>query len=197
VRRHLLDDALKGQGGAIRTSEEFDVDPDAMLEHACQMGLEGIIAKHRDRPYRSGRTGDWIKIKCIQSDAFVAVGYEPSTAVPGAIVSLLAAPYRDGYVYVGSVGTGFKQDEARALKKTLDKLKIRLPPVHVPGKNLVLASPTLIAEIQYRASTNDRKLRHPSYRACESSRTMLTSTRWKIRGSSGSSRAPRVHRIEE
>ena len=165
VRRHLLDDALKGQGGAIRVSEEFDVDPDAMLQHACQMGLEGIIAKHRDRHYRSGRTGDWIKIKCIQSDAFVVVGYELSTAVPGAIASLmLAARYRDGYVYVGSVGTGFKQDEARALKKTLDKLKTRLPPVSVPGKNLVLTSPTLIAEIEYRAWTNDRKLRHPSYK---------------------------------
>jgi bifunctional non-homologous end joining protein LigD len=165
VRRHLLEDALKGQGGAIRVSEEFDADPDAMMRHACQFGLEGIIAKHRERPYRSGRTGDWIKIKCIQSDAFVVIGYEPSTAVPGAIASLLlAARYRDGFVYVGNVGTGFKHDEARSLKKTLDKLKTRLPPVKLPGKNLVLTSPTLIAEIEYRAWTGDGKLRHASYK---------------------------------
>lgn len=165
ARRHLLEDALAGQQGAIRLSEEVNEDPDVLLEHACRLGLEGIIAKHRDRPYRSGRTGDWIKVKCVQSDSFVIVGYEPSTAVPGAIASLLlAARYRDGFVYVGSVGTGFKHDEARALKKTLDKLKTRLPPVQVPGKNLVLCSPTLIAEIEYRAWTDDGKLRHPSYK---------------------------------
>jgi ATP-dependent DNA ligase len=47
--------------------------------------------------YRSGRTGDWLKIKCIQSDSFAIIGYEPSTALPGAIASLLlGARYRDG-----------------------------------------------------------------------------------------------------
>ncbi|WP_436113260.1 hypothetical protein [Neorhizobium tomejilense] len=48
--------------------------------------------------YRSGRTGDWLKIKCIQSDSFAIIGYEPSTALPGAIASLLlGARYRNGY----------------------------------------------------------------------------------------------------
>ena len=164
-RRHLLEDALDGQGGAIRVSEEFDADPDQFLAHACRFGLEGIIAKHRDRPYRSGRTGDWVKIKCIQSDAFAVVGYEPSSATPGAIGSLLLAAYRgSSFEYVGSVGTGFKHDEARRLKTTLDKLKTKSPAVKVPGKNLVLTSATLIAEIEYRAWTNDGKLRHASYK---------------------------------
>jgi bifunctional non-homologous end joining protein LigD len=87
----------------------------------------------------TGRTGDWLKVKCIQSDSFAIIGYEPSTALPGAIASLLlGARYRDGYKYVGSVGTGFKHDVARSLKKQLDKLKSKLPPVRVPGKNLVL-----------------------------------------------------------
>ena len=31
--------------------------------HACRMGLEGIVAKRRDRPYRSGRSPDWVKVK--------------------------------------------------------------------------------------------------------------------------------------
>jgi bifunctional non-homologous end joining protein LigD len=165
ARRHLLEDVLDGQGAAIRISEEFDADPDDFLAHACQLGLEGIIAKHRDRPYRSGRTGDWLKIKCVQSESFAIIGYEPSTALPGAIGSLLlGARYRDGYKYVGSVGTGFKHDVARSLKKQLDKLKTKLPPVRVPGKNLVLTDPALVAEIEYRAWTNDWKLRHPSFK---------------------------------
>jgi bifunctional non-homologous end joining protein LigD len=165
ARRHLLEDTLDEQGGAIRISEELEADPGDFLVHACRLGLEGIIAKHRDRPYRSGRTGDWLKIKCIQSDNFAIIGYEPSTALPGAIASLLlGARYRDGYKYVGSVGTGFKHDVARSLKKQLDKLKTKVPPVKVPGKNLVLTAPGLVAEVEYRAWTNDGKLRHPSFK---------------------------------
>jgi hypothetical protein len=34
-----------------------------VFRHACLMGLEGIVAKRRDRPYRSGRCADWIKVK--------------------------------------------------------------------------------------------------------------------------------------
>lgn len=82
ARRQLLEDVLADSQGGIRLSEEFDEDPDEMLRHACAHELEGIIAKHRERPYRSGRTGDWLKIKCIQSDTFAIVGYEPSTALP-------------------------------------------------------------------------------------------------------------------
>jgi bifunctional non-homologous end joining protein LigD len=105
ARRHLLEDALEGFEGAIKLSDEFDADPKDLLAHACSLGLEGIIGKHRDQPYRSGRTGDWVKIKCVQSESFAVIGYEPSTALPGGIASLLlAARYRDGYKYVGSVG---------------------------------------------------------------------------------------------
>ncbi|MCK8779112.1 non-homologous end-joining DNA ligase [Rhizobium sp. NTR19] len=167
-RRELLEEVLDGQDGAIRLSEEFDADPDALLQHACQLGLEGIIAKHRRRPYRSGRQGDWLKIKCIQSDSFIVVGYEPSTALAGAIGSLLLAAYSgDDLVYVGSVGTGFKHDQARDLKVTLDKLrwKAKKPPVDYDGsRKAVWVQPTLITEIEYRAWTGDGKLRHASYK---------------------------------
>jgi hypothetical protein len=33
------------------------------VQHACHMGLEGIVAKRRDRPYRSGRSPDWIRVR--------------------------------------------------------------------------------------------------------------------------------------
>lgn len=165
ARREILDGLLGGLEGAIRLSDEFDADPDELLRHACAHDLEGIIAKHRDRPYRSGRTGDWLKIKCVQSETFAIVGYEPSTAVPGAIASLLLAALKGpDFVYVGSVGTGFKHDEARALKKQLDKLKSSNPPVRVPGKNLVLTAPALAAEIEFRAWTHTGTLRHASFK---------------------------------
>ena len=165
ARRRLLEDVLADKTGAIRLSEEFEEDPDELLRHACVRELEGIIAKHRDRPYRSGRTGDWLKIKCVQRDTFAIIGYEPSKAVPGAIGSLLLAALKGpNYVYVGSVGTGFSQDQARLLKKQLDKLKTSVPAVRLPGKSLVLTAPSLLAEVEYRAWTHTGTLRHPSFK---------------------------------
>jgi bifunctional non-homologous end joining protein LigD len=132
------------------------------LENARSLGLEGIIAKHRDRPYRSGRTGDWLNIKCIQSESFMIVGYEQSAVARGGIgILLLAARY--DWVYVGAVGMGFKEKDATYLKKTLDKLKTRTPIVPLKGKNYVFAQPTLIAEIEFLDWTDDGNLRHASY----------------------------------
>jgi bifunctional non-homologous end joining protein LigD len=164
-RRALLEDVLADSDGNIRLSEEIDADGELLMQSACEHGLEGIIAKHRHRPYRSGRTGDWLKIKCVQSESFVVVGYEPSTTMPGAIASLLLAARKgNNLVYVGSVGTGFKDSVARDLKKQLDQIPIARPSVSIKGKSLVFARPELVAEIEFRAWTNDGKLRHASYK---------------------------------
>lgn len=165
VRRHLLEGFLDGPTGAIQLSEEVFGDGVALLEKACSMGLEGIIAKHRDRPYRSGRTGDWLKIKCLQSESFMIVGYEQSLTARGGLGSLLLAGRKGhDWIYVGSVGTGFNTKDAEYLRKTLDRLKTSKPAVPLKGKNLVFAQPTLIAEIEFRGWTHDGSLRHASYK---------------------------------
>jgi bifunctional non-homologous end joining protein LigD len=166
VRRHLLEDLVVADAkGAIRLSEEVDADGAQLLEHACQIGLEGIIAKRRDQPYRSGRTGDWLKIKCVQSESFMIVGYEASAAARGGIGSLLLAGRRGhDWVYVGEAGTGFNGKDAVSLRSALDKLKTKTPAVPLKGKNLVFAQPTLIAEIEFRGWTREGSLRHASYK---------------------------------
>lgn len=164
VRRRLLVGLLDGPTGAIQSSEEVFGDG-ALLEKACSMGLEGIIAKRRDRPYRSGRTGDWLKIKCLQSESFMIVGYEQSLTARGGLGSLLLAGRKGhDWIYVGSVGTGFNTEDAEYLRKTLDRLKTSKPAVPLKGKNLVFAQPTLIAEIECRGWTHDGSLRHASYK---------------------------------
>ena len=167
-RRHLLEDLLEGRPlDEIRLSEEIVADGAALLKSACQHGLEGIIAKHRDAPYRPGRRGDWLKIKCVQSESFVVIGYEPSTAMKGAIASLLLAARRgDKLVYVGSVGTGFSDLVARDLKQQLDSRKVATPAAHMIKlpKKLVFTKADLVAEIEYRAWTGDGKLRHASFK---------------------------------
>ena len=55
---------MREAGDGILLSEHIEAaDGAAVFQHACAMGLEGIVAKRRDRGYVSGRTADWIKIK--------------------------------------------------------------------------------------------------------------------------------------
>jgi len=165
-RRHLLDDLLTGKDAAIRLSETLDVEPAVLLEHVCRLGLEGIVGKHLDRPYRSGRTGDWVKIKCVQSEAFLIIGYEKSSASPAGFGSLVLAAYRGAdLVHVGSVGTGFKETETIRLRKMLDKVRWKRKPPPLPysgSADVVWVEPTLIAEIEFRAWTTGQCRRLPA-----------------------------------
>jgi ATP-dependent DNA ligase len=43
------------------------------FEHACKLGLEGIVPKRRDLPYRSGRCRAWVKIKNPPSPAVLRI----------------------------------------------------------------------------------------------------------------------------
>ncbi|NEI06145.1 ATP-dependent DNA ligase [Rhizobium leguminosarum] len=167
ARRHLLEGVVPAGGEeAIRLSEEIEADGETLLRIACEHDLEGIIAKRRDSPYRSGRLGDWLKIKCVQSDGFAIVGYEKSTASFGGIGRLLLAARKgDELVYVGGVGTGFNEGSAAELRELMDKLIIAKPAVETGRKrNAVFVDPKLVAEIEYRAWTHDGKLRHASYK---------------------------------
>ncbi|GAA3099947.1 hypothetical protein GCM10010520_51680 [Rhizobium viscosum] len=165
-RRQMLESIVPADSfGAIRLSEAIEADGDELFESVCEHGLEGLIAKMLDAPYRSGHLGDWLKIKCVQSDSFFIIGYEPSAAALGGIGRVLLAAYRgNDLVYVGGVGTGFKERQAIRLRQDLDRIKTAKPPVELKRQGAIRVQPTFIAEIEYRAWTHDGKLRHPSYK---------------------------------
>jgi ATP-dependent DNA ligase len=74
VRRATLTSILRKQRDGIKLSEHLAVtDGNTIFRHACAMGLEGIVAKRRDRPYRSGRSPDWIKVKNPDASAATRV----------------------------------------------------------------------------------------------------------------------------
>lgn len=164
-RRNLLVKVLAGnENPIIRLSEEVEADGDAFLRIACEHGLEGIIAKHLDYPYRSGRRREWQKIKCVQSEGFLIVGYEPSTSKGSVGRLLLAARKDDELAYVGGVGTGFSHKTAHDLKLALDQIPAEKPPVALKRRNAVFSRPLLVAEIEFRGWTADLKLRHASFK---------------------------------
>jgi len=66
---------LLGKGrGPIRYSEHFADDGAAVLRHACEMSLEGIVSKRKDARYVSGRSETFVKTKCANAQEFVVGG---------------------------------------------------------------------------------------------------------------------------
>jgi bifunctional non-homologous end joining protein LigD len=155
----------------IRFSDHLTGDGTRMLEGACALGLEGIISKRADRPYRSGRHDDWRKSKCIQVDEFVIIGYLVSTVSPKAIGALVVGYYdKKRLVYAGRVGTGYSQQVAQWLMRRLKPLRIEEPEFATPlsglqRRGVVWIRPEVVAQIEYRAWTADGLLRHAAFKA--------------------------------
>jgi bifunctional non-homologous end joining protein LigD len=72
-RKARLEKLLARAAGA-RFFEHIEVDAAIIFEHACKMGLEGIVSKRRDMPYRSGRCASWIKVKNPAAPAVLRIG---------------------------------------------------------------------------------------------------------------------------
>jgi bifunctional non-homologous end joining protein LigD len=88
----------------------------------------------------------------------VVVGFEPST-VPGHLGRLLLAARKDGeLVYVGGCGTGWSNQLSRELRNLLEVMATKTPAVTLKRKRAVFTEPVLIAEVEYRAWTDDGKL---------------------------------------
>ncbi|TPM35481.1 DNA ligase D [Mesorhizobium sp. B2-3-5] len=168
-RKQALQELLgkQSENPAVRFSDHFAEPGKVMLEHACRMGLEGVVSKRADAPYRSGRGPTWVKSKCTARQEFVIGGYLPSDKTGRGLRSLLVGYYEGGKLhYAGRVGTGFSTKGANELKKKLDALKAAASPFSaaVPkGKGLVWVKPELVGEVEFRSWTSDRIIRHASF----------------------------------
>ncbi len=146
-------------------------------EHACALKLEGIISKRADAPYAPGNRGLWLKVKCLNREEFVVIGWtDPEGARPWLGALLLAYTDPDGRLtYAGRVGTGIDNAELERLWRRLQPLASPAMPLDVPpprstrfGSPLVLSRvhwvrPELVAEVKYLAWTEDNLLRQVVY----------------------------------
>jgi bifunctional non-homologous end joining protein LigD len=141
-----------------------------MLTEACRLGLEGIVSKRADRPYRSGRHDEWLKSKCIQVDEFVILGYVVSNVSKNGVGALVVGYYeRKRLMYAGRVGTGFTQQTAVALMRKLKPLQGAPPPfasqlTGVQRKGVIWIEPIVVAQIEYRTWTADNLLRYAAFK---------------------------------
>jgi bifunctional non-homologous end joining protein LigD len=171
-RKQALHELLRDlpADGPIRFSEHFEEPGSVLLSHACRLGLEGIISKRRNAPYRLGRGGDWLKTKCSDRQEFVVAGYAPSSVDREAIGALILGYYDDGKLrYAGRTGTGYSHKVARELWRRLQPLRTETPPFgHVPkeetrSRNARWVEPRLVAEVDFRGWTHGDRVRQASF----------------------------------
>jgi bifunctional non-homologous end joining protein LigD len=137
-----------------------------MFEAVCKQGGEGVISKKASAAYSGTRTRNWLKIKCIQRQEFVIVGWSESDKRRGFRSLLLAAKDGRKLTYVGKVGTGFNAKLIEELSERMAPLEVDKAPVEVPRpdrKGAHWIKPELVAEINYAEFTDDGILRHPSF----------------------------------
>jgi bifunctional non-homologous end joining protein LigD len=165
-RASLLDVAL-ARSPRVRPVERVDGDPADLLDAACRNGWEGLIAKRKSSPYRSGRSADWRKLKCSTRQELVVGGWTDSSGARPGFGALLLGYYEPGgrFRYAGRVGSGFAESELRHLSETLKPLRSDESPFDepVPERGVHFVTPALVVEVELGEWTAGGMLRHPRY----------------------------------
>lgn len=162
-RKAILERVLRDATRAIRFCETIEGDGTAILDAVCELGLEGVVAKRKRGRYRSGRGGDWQKIKCVQTAEFYVIGY--AIAAGGVAKLLLGRKDDNGLSYVGSVGSGFTRQSAKELLQSLEAVREADPLSRVRGNTVRLQLPLIVAKVNFRGWTVSGKLRHASFQS--------------------------------
>jgi bifunctional non-homologous end joining protein LigD len=181
-RKRLLKEVLDQSKHILPVvySEHFDTDGAALFEQACKLGLEGVISKRRDAPYKSERTEAWLKAKCLQVARFEVIGYKSG-------VTSLYLGRREGknLIYAGKAGTGYTDKTIIELGKLMRPITVKKMPLSKkPNRRKIdcWVEPKYWAEVEYRDITTDGLLRHTTFRGlypARSSKKALISTKRK------------------
>jgi bifunctional non-homologous end joining protein LigD len=165
VLRALFDQVP--EGSPLRFSDHHAGGGPAFFAEACRSGVEGIVSKRADAPYRSRRSRSWLKVKCTLRQELVIAGYtDPAGSRNGLGALLLAVHGDDGRLrYAGKVGTGFDGATLATLRRRLAPLEREKPAVEAAprarGQHWV--EPRLVAEVAFTEWTADGRIRHPSF----------------------------------
>jgi len=165
ARKRILARLLP-EAGPLKFCEHF-ADGTQLYEQAVRLGLEGIMAKKADAPYRAGRSSQWLKIRADRVDDFVVVGATTPEGGRSGFGALHVASYLDGRLtYAGRVGSGFDARQLTTIAAQLDELRRDDPPCTGPlpkGAKHYWVEPRLVCEVRFKEWTGDGLLRHPVF----------------------------------
>jgi bifunctional non-homologous end joining protein LigD len=153
--------------GAVRYTPHRNERGEELFEEACRKGLEGVIAKRADSPYRATRSSDWRKLKCHAEQELVIGGYTAPQGSRTDFGALLVGYWEDSALrYAGKVGTGFGHDTLRDLGKRLRELERPDSPfadIKPIPRGTHWVAPELVGQIAFTEWTRDGRLRHPRF----------------------------------
>jgi bifunctional non-homologous end joining protein LigD len=166
----------------VRFSAVFDAKPEEVVESACRLGLEGVIAKRKNSAYVPRRSSDWVKLKCGLRQEFVIGGFtDPQGSRTGIGSLLLGVHDKDGSLrYAGNVGTGFNEESLRDLRKRLDALAAGSSPFASDAgtpRNTHWVKPELVCEVSFGEWTRDGRIRHAVFHGLRADKPALNITR--------------------
>ncbi|MGA8938812.1 MAG: DNA ligase D [Acidobacteriaceae bacterium] len=215
---HLLSAANEDADEILRFSEDIPGNGETVFRHACVLHAEGIVSKRADAPYRSTRSSDWLKSKCLHEQELVIAGFTLSSEGPDRIGALLLGyylPVKRGprkprnLIYAGRTGTGFNQQLRRDLLTQLVKLRVPESPfAPIPRdatRDVFWVRPALVAQVRFATWTSDNLVRQAAFLGLREDKSPTEVTREspaaapKPKRAASSTRAPRKqasHRAE-
>jgi bifunctional non-homologous end joining protein LigD len=211
ARRALLSEVMgEANTDLLRYSEDFAQDPASLVASACKMKLEGIIGKRADAPYRSGRSTDWVKLKCLLRQEFVIGGFTRMRGAKTGVRSLLLGVHEcDGSLrFAGTAKQNLRPTQLVTLEKKARPL-IRAncafynPPPPDKERDYVWLTPELVAEISFLEWTPAGEVRHPVFHGMREDKPAAAVTEepvvdvengGPVEGETGSTRARPGHR---
>ena len=160
ARKTVLARILTDAPPRLRWVDHFEVGGDAILQSACAMGLEGIVSKRWDAPYKAGRGETWVKAKCRPSQEVVIGGWKQE--IGGPFAGLLVGTYKGGrLVYGGRAAAGLL-----ARLRTLETVTSPFVGGDPPRKTSAIhwVRPELVAAAEIAEWTDGGKLRQASFK---------------------------------
>jgi bifunctional non-homologous end joining protein LigD len=181
-RKEVLAKLCESVGDPIRYSGEIGGDASVLLKEVQRRGLEGLIGKVRDSRYEAGgRSGAWIKLKCVNEQEFVIGGFTPPQGARQHFGAVLVGYYdkKKKFLFAGKVGTGFNTKSLASLHKKLKSEKRDdCPFADLPSKQggqwvqgitpsmmrkIEWVNPVFVCQVKFAEWTRDAKLRQPVF----------------------------------
>jgi len=166
-RRRALEKALRRPPARVRIAEQLEMSGKEALALAKKSDVEGVIAKKKTSCYEPRRSKEWLKVKALNEQELIIVGWNPSTHSSKEIGSLhLAVRGDDGELhYAGKVGTGFSAKMRSWFKDELSKdvVPVNLVKDAPRVKVATWVRPRFVAQVAFTEWTGDNRLRHPSF----------------------------------
>ncbi len=162
-RKAILQEKVS-EGNGLSISRYIEEQGIAFFNLAKEQDLEGIVAKKKDGLYHIGkRTSDWIKIKVMQDEDLLILGYQPDE--DGVPKDLILGYYdENGKLQCrGKVYLGVSKEERAYILKFAKKNTVKRPWFE-KYKNAIWLKPELVGTAHFMHETESGGMRQPVWK---------------------------------